>query len=85
MYWLNKFSFSVKTFSLNMKLVSRRIQSTKLSNSKKNYKKALYQGGEYAALLMVLSKAFGCLPHEIVVTKLHAYGFCKASLRLIAI
>lgn len=56
-----------------------------MSNSKKNYKKALYQGGEYAALLMVLSNAFGCLPHEIVVTNLHAYGFCKASLRLIAI
>ena len=38
--------------------------------------------GEYAALLTVLSKVFDCLPHNLIMPKLHAYGFDKASLRL---
>ena len=29
-----------------------------------------------------LAKAFGCLPHDLIIAKLHAYGFDKASLRL---
>ena len=29
-----------------------------------------------------LSKAFGCLPHDLIITKLYAYRFDKASLRL---
>ena len=39
------------------------------------------QGVEYAALLTDLSEAFDCLPHDIIIAKLHAYGFDKASLR----
>ena len=46
------------------------------------FKKSLNQGGEYAALLTDLSKAFDCLPHDLIIAKLHAYGFDKASLRL---
>ena len=45
-------------------------------------KKSLDRGGEYAALLTDLSKAFNCLPHDLIIAKLHAYGFDKASLRL---
>ena len=44
--------------------------------------KSLDQGGGYAALLTDLSKAFDCLPHDLIIAKLHAYGFDKASLRL---
>ena len=38
-------------------------------------KKSLEQGGEYAALLTGLSRAFDCLPHDLIIAKLHAYGF----------
>ena len=31
---------------------------------------------------MDLSKTFDCLPHDLIIAKLHAYGFSKASLRL---
>ena len=47
-----------------------------------NFKKSLDQGCEYAALLTDLSKAFDCLPHDLIIAKLHAYGFDKRSLRL---
>ena len=45
--------------------------------------KALDQGNEYGALLTDLSKAFDCLPHDLIVAKLHAYGFSIESLKLI--
>ena len=48
-----------------------------------NSKITLDQGNEYGALLADLSKAFDCLPHELIVQKLHAYGFSIESLKLI--
>ena len=45
-------------------------------------KKSLDQGGEYATLLTGLSKTFDCLPQDLLIAKLHAYRFDKASLRL---
>ena len=45
--------------------------------------KSLDQAGEYAALLTDLSKAFDCLPHDLIIAKLHAYEFDEASLRLV--
>ena len=45
-------------------------------------KKSPDQGGEYGPLLTDISKAFDCLPHNLIIAKLHTYGFDKASLRL---
>ena len=48
-----------------------------------NCKKALDQGNEYGALLHDLSKSFDCLPHDLIVAKVHAYGFSIDSLKLV--
>ena len=33
--------------------------------------------------LINLLEAFGCVPHDLIIAKLHAYGFDISSLRLI--
>ena len=48
-----------------------------------NRKKVIDQGNGYGALLTDLSKAFDCLPHDLIVAKVHAYGFSIDSLKLI--
>ena len=40
-------------------------------------------GGAFGALLTDLSKAFDCLPHELLMAKLHAYGMDVPSLKLL--
>ena len=47
------------------------------------WRKFLDKGGAFGALLTDLSKAFDCLPHELLVTKLHAYGVHIPSLKLL--
>ena len=47
------------------------------------WKKSVDNGGTFDALITNLSKAFHCLPHELLIAKLDAYGFDKSSLKLI--
>ena len=47
------------------------------------FRKCLDYGGEYAALLTDLLKAFDCLPCDLLIAKLGAYGFDTPSLKLI--
>ena len=44
------------------------------------WRESLDQGDAYGALLTDLSKAFDCLPHELVIAKFYAYGVDVPSL-----
>ena len=46
------------------------------------WKTAVDNGGVFAALLTDLSKAFDCIPHDLIIAKLAAYGFDTNALKL---
>ena len=54
-----------------------------LLNMIEKWRKSLDEGGAFGALLTDLSKAFGCLPRELLIAKLHAYGVDVLSLKLL--
>ena len=47
------------------------------------WRQPLDSGGQPAVVLTDLSKAFDCIDHELLITKLNAYGFDNSSLSLI--
>ena len=47
------------------------------------WKKALDEHKVAGAVLTDLSKAFDCIPHDLLIAKLQAYGFEKSALRFI--
>ena len=49
----------------------------------KNWQTTLDRNGYVGTLLMDLSKAYDCLPHDLILAKLVAYGFGEKVLRLL--
>ena len=49
-----------------------------------DWKEALDKNMFVGAILMDLSKAFDCLPHDLIIKKLNAYGVSDSSCRLMA-
>ena len=47
------------------------------------WKSSVDKGSSFGALLTVLSNAFYCLSHELLIAKLHAYRFSLNTLRLV--
>ena len=48
-----------------------------------DWKGALDKNEYVAAVIMDLSKAFDCLPHDILLSQLSAYGLCADSVELL--
>ena len=46
------------------------------------WRRSLDSSGIVGTILMDLSKAYDCIPHDLIIAKLEAYGFNEKSLRL---
>ena len=47
------------------------------------WKESPSSGGKFGVLLSDMSKAFDCLPHDLLIAKLHAHGLDMPSLKLL--
>ena len=60
------------------------VQCTTLANCEDwKLHQSLNSGGQAAAVLTDFSKAFDCIDRELLIAKLHAYGFNNSSLSFI--
>ena len=78
-------TFAEKTLSLKL-CGFRKGHSTHhvFLNLLKNWQKALDKSGVTGTVLIDLSKAYDCLPHDLLIAKLAAYGFKDSATSLIS-
>ena len=63
--------------------VQKRVQLPTMPRSNdQKMKENVGQWGSFGALLTDSSKAFDCLPHDLLIANLHAYGFVLKSIKL---
>ena len=58
------------------------MDSEKAAAPKMLYLELLDRPGKVGMVLMNLSKAYDCIPHDLLLAKLEAYGFSLESLNL---
>ena len=77
-------SYYFKPFFNDILCGFRKAQSTQHAIFKllTSWQNSLDRGGFVSSILMDLLKAYDCLPHDLLLAKLQAYGFSKESIRL---
>ena len=83
-YIQNKISEHIDTLLKDIISAYRKRYSTShlLMRLIENWKNNLDKKRHVGAVLMDLSKAFDCVPHDLLIAKLHAYNFDRGTLRL---
>ena len=81
-YLLDSLSNHIEKILSNFIAVYRKTCSSShvLIRPIENWKKHLDNKKIVGTVLMDLSKAFDCIPHDLLIAKLHAYGFNKKAL-----
>ena len=81
-YLLNSLSNHIEKILSNFITAYRKTYNSShvLIRLTENWKKHLDNKKIVGTVLMDLSKAFDCIPHDLLIAKLHAYGFNKKAL-----
>ena len=80
--YMNNFHIILKIFFILLYLHLDQVLAATLLKIVEDWKKAIDCNQYTAAVLMDLSKAFDCLPHDLLILKLEAYGLSKSALDL---